>query len=52
MVVSSRAPAPASRGRVLAIRKDFVAFGKPDFGAGEIDAVSRVLRSGWMGWGA
>jgi len=34
------------------IRSDFLAFGRPNFAEGEIDAVTRVLRSGWVGMGA
>ncbi len=32
-------------------REQYLAFGKPDFGDEEIDAVTRVLRSGWVGMG-
>jgi dTDP-4-amino-4,6-dideoxygalactose transaminase len=32
-------------------RKDYIAFGKPDFSEAEIDAVARVLRTGWIGMG-
>lgn len=39
-----------SAGR-LQIRSDYLAFGQPDFSDEEIDAVSRVLRSGWVGMG-
>lgn len=35
----------------LAYRPDFLAFGKPNFGDEEIEAVTRVLRSGWVGMG-
>ena len=31
--------------------EDFIAFGKPHFGEGEIAAVTRVLESGWVGMG-
>lgn len=31
--------------------RDYLPFGKPDFSDREIDAVSRVLRSGWIGMG-
>ena len=31
--------------------RDYLPFGKPDFGDGEIEAVTRVLRSGWVGMG-
>ncbi len=33
------------------IRQDYLPFGKPDFGDEEIAAVTRVLRSGWVGMG-
>ena len=33
------------------IRSDFLAFGKPNFGDEEIAAVSKVIRSGWVGMG-
>jgi dTDP-4-amino-4,6-dideoxygalactose transaminase len=33
------------------IRADYLAFGRPDFGDEEIAAVTRVLRSGWVGMG-
>ena len=33
-------------------RHEYLPFGKPDFGAEEIDAVTRVIRSGWVGMGA
>lgn len=33
------------------IRKEFLPFGKPNFSADEIAAVSRVLQSGWIGMG-
>jgi len=36
----------------LEVRKDYLAFGKPDFTEEEIEAVARVLRSGWIGMGA
>ena len=32
-------------------RSDFLAFGRPSFTDAEIDAVSRVMRSGWVGMG-
>jgi perosamine synthetase len=32
-------------------RKDYLAFGKPNFSAREIAAVTRVLKSGWIGMG-
>ncbi len=31
--------------------RNFIPFGKPDFGEDEIEAVARVLRSGWVGMG-
>jgi dTDP-4-amino-4,6-dideoxygalactose transaminase len=33
-------------------RPDYLAFGRPDFGDAEIEAVNRVLRSGWVGMGS
>lgn len=33
-------------------RADYLAFGTPDFTGAEIEAVSRVMRSGWVGMGA
>jgi len=33
------------------IRQEFLAFGKPNFSNQEIDAVAKVLRSGWIGMG-
>jgi dTDP-4-amino-4,6-dideoxygalactose transaminase len=33
------------------IRADFLAFGKPNFGEDELAAVTRTLRSGWIGMG-
>lgn len=33
------------------IRKDYLAFGKPNFGEEEIEAVTQVMRSGWVGMG-
>jgi dTDP-4-amino-4,6-dideoxygalactose transaminase len=33
-------------------RPDFLPFGRPNFSDEEIDAVARVLRSGWIGTGA
>jgi perosamine synthetase len=33
-------------------RESYLPFGKPDFGDGEVAAVERVLRSGWVGMGA
>ncbi len=35
----------------MTIRPDFLPFGKPNFSEGEIAAVTRVLRSGWVGMG-
>lgn len=32
--------------------ESYLPFGRPEFGDGEIDAVARVLRSGWVGMGA
>jgi len=34
------------------VRPDFLAFGRPNFSDEEIDAVTRVMRSGWIGMGA
>ena len=34
------------------IREKYLAFGVPDFTNAEIEAVSRVMRSGWVGMGA
>lgn len=34
------------------IRENYLAFGTPDFTDAEIDAVTRVMRSGWVGMGA
>lgn len=34
------------------MRSEYLAFGRPDFSADEIEAVTRVLRSGWVGMGA
>lgn len=33
------------------MRKDYLAFGTPDFTDDEIEAVTRVMRSGWVGMG-
>ena len=33
------------------LRPEFLVFGRPNFGDAEIDAVSRVMRSGWVGMG-
>jgi perosamine synthetase len=35
----------------LPVRSDYLAFGRPDFTEREIDAVVRVMRSGWIGQG-
>jgi dTDP-4-amino-4,6-dideoxygalactose transaminase len=32
-------------------RSEFLAFGRPSFSDAEIDAVARVMRSGWVGMG-
>jgi dTDP-4-amino-4,6-dideoxygalactose transaminase len=34
-----------------AVRSDFLVFGRPNFGDAEIEAVTRVMRSGWVGMG-
>ena len=40
-------------GRSTATRRaTYLPFGKPDFGDEEVDAVARVIRSGWVGMGA
>lgn len=44
-----RAQAPA--GPAPKVRGTYLAFGKPDFGDAEIEAVTRVLRTGWVGMG-
>ena len=36
---------------MTAIRPDYLPFGKPNFSEAEIDAVTKVLRSGWIGQG-
>lgn len=36
----------------MKIRESYLAFGTPDFTDAEIDAVTRVMRSGWVGMGA
>jgi len=33
------------------MRKEYLPFGKPNFSDAEIDAVSRIMRSGWIGMG-
>lgn len=35
----------------LAVRPQYLAFGTPDFTEAEIEAVARVMRSGWVGMG-
>lgn len=37
---------------ILEIRDSYLAFGAPDFTEKEIEAVARVMRSGWVGMGA
>ena len=34
------------------IRKDYLPFGRPNFSEAEVEAVSRVMRSGWIGMGS
>lgn len=34
------------------VRQTYLAFGTPDFTGAEIDAVTRVMRSGWVGMGS
>ena len=34
------------------IRENYLAFGTPDFTEAEIEAVARIMRSGWVGMGA
>lgn len=36
----------------MIIRKDYLPFGRPSFTESEIAAVTRVIRSGWIGMGA
>jgi dTDP-4-amino-4,6-dideoxygalactose transaminase len=36
----------------MKLRESYLAFGMPDFTDAEIDAVTRVMRSGWVGMGA
>jgi len=36
---------------IASLRKDYLPFGKPSFSEAEIEAVTRVLRSGWIGQG-
>jgi perosamine synthetase len=35
----------------MTLRPDYLPFGRPDFTQEEIDAVARVMRSGWIGMG-
>lgn len=35
----------------LRLARQYIAFGVPDFGSDEIEAVTRVLKSGWVGMG-
>ncbi|HVT82390.1 MAG TPA: DegT/DnrJ/EryC1/StrS aminotransferase family protein [Phycisphaerae bacterium] len=44
--MSARHPSPSG-----AVRDRYLAFGQPDFSEEEIAAVTRVLRSGWVGMG-
>lgn len=44
---SRQGAAPSARLR----RATYLPFGRPDFGEGETEAVTRVLRSGWVGMG-
>lgn len=37
--------------RKATVRPDYLAFGRPDFSEEEIAAVTRVMRSGWVGMG-
>src|ERR1700730_9498623 len=39
------------RGQPLSPLTQYLPFGKPDFSSEEIDAVTRVMRSGWIGMG-
>ena len=34
------------------VRNTYLAFGAPDYTEAEIEAVARVMRSGWVGMGA
>lgn len=43
-------PQPRKAG-AAAVRPDYLPFGQPDFSAKEIAAVTRVLRTGWVGMG-
>jgi len=36
----------------MSLRNSYLAFGTPDYTDAEIDAVTRVMRSGWVGMGA
>ena len=47
----TRIPAAAPDEPAPKLRDTYLAFGKPDFGDDEIEAVTRVLRSGWVGMG-
>ena len=54
--IRNRTWCPASAGPLEtrlknAARTDFLAFGRPSFTDEEIDAVARVMRSGWVGMG-
>src|SRR6185436_5530775 len=42
----------ANRGLRVEIRDAYLAFGTPEFTEREIEAVARVMRSGWVGMGA
>jgi dTDP-4-amino-4,6-dideoxygalactose transaminase len=33
-------------------KDEYLTFGKPDFSGGEIDAITRVMQSGWVGMGS
>jgi dTDP-4-amino-4,6-dideoxygalactose transaminase len=39
-------------GKGTEIREQYLPFGRPDIGEQEVEAVSRVLRSGWIGMGS
>jgi perosamine synthetase len=41
-----------SRASAAHRRETYLPFGKPDFGDEEVEAVARVIRSGWVGMGA
>lgn len=36
----------------MTVREDYLPFGRPNFSDAEIDAVTRVMRSGWIGMGS